>query len=85
MFISKVRTDAITGVELNRKAATQGITSYRPPRVKDLSKVPTCTRRLEWSSNLRSSGRKAPNLPQSHPRHMQMTRSITRNIFRGLI
>ena len=32
--------------------------------VKDLPKVPTW--RVEWDSNLRPSGRKAPNLPLSH-------------------
>src|SRR6218665_1063702 len=37
---------------------------YRQLRVKDLSKVPTW--RLEWDSNLRPSGRKAPNLPMNH-------------------
>ena len=37
---------------------------YRQLRVKDLPKVRT--RRLEWDSNLRPSGRKAPNLPLTH-------------------
>src|SRR6218665_2460931 len=32
--------------------------------MKDLPKVPTW--RLQWDSNLRPSGRKAPNLPLSH-------------------
>src|SRR6218665_1600132 len=32
---------------------------YRQLQVKDLPKVPTC--RLEWDSNQRPSGRKAPN------------------------
>src|SRR6218665_1724509 len=39
-------------------------THYRQLRVKDLPKV--CTWQLEWDSNLRPSGRKAPNLPLSH-------------------
>src|SRR6218665_72723 len=38
---------------------------YRQLRVKDLPKVHTW-RLLEWDSNLRPSGRKAPNLPLSH-------------------
>ena len=37
---------------------------HRQLRVKDLPKVPM--RRLEWDSNLRPFGGKAPNLPMSH-------------------
>ena len=41
---------------------------YRQLRVKDLPKVPTW--RLEWDSNLRPSGRKAPILPLSYHPHI---------------
>jgi len=38
---------------------------YRQLWVKELPRVPTW--QLEWASNLRPLGRKAPNLPMSHP------------------
>ena len=37
---------------------------HRQLRVKDLPKVPT--QRLEWDTNLRPSGDKAPNVPLRH-------------------
>ena len=48
-----------TVLELTRQSAM-----YRQLRVKDLPKVPTW--RLEWDSNLRPSGYKAPHLPLCH-------------------
>ena len=49
---------------------------YRQQQENDFPKVPTW--RLQWDSNLRPSGRKAPNLPLSH-HNMMLVYSLTRH------
>src|SRR6218665_1463799 len=74
MFTSKVGTDDsrsqdITGVKIKLQGSLAGchITLYRQLGVKDLRTVPTWW--LEWGSNLRLCGCKAPTLPLSPHAH----------------